>query len=220
MARKELDRRLDALCASVLAMGERVDEAIGRAMLALAQRDVAAATAVITGDDEIDRDRTAIEELGAHLITLQQPAVRDLRAVLAAISIAEDLERIGDYAEGIARLAGRLQQAPDEQTMLALNGLCTLARVQLQSALDTYRACDATRASAVWCGDKAVDGLYERMVRTLMGAMATDSDALATATYLLWIAHNLERIADRASNICERVVFIATGEREVQAVAS
>lgn len=220
MARKELDRRLDALSASILVLGERVDEAIGRAMLALAQQDLAAAAAVITGDDEIDRARAAIEEFGAHLITLQQPAVRDLRAVLAAISIAEDLERIGDYAEGIARLAGRLRQVPHEQTMLALNGLCTLARVQLQSALDAYRAGDTTRASAVWCGDKAVDGLYERMVRTLMGAMTTDENELTTDTYLLWVAHNLERIADRASNICERVVFIATGEREIQAVAS
>lgn len=220
MPRMELDRKLDALRGAVLRVGESAEQAVALAMDALARQDMAVAAAVIAGDDAIDQACAEIEEMGARLITLQQPAVRDLRCVLAAMAIAEDLERIGDYAEGIARLIARLPIPPGDQTLLALNGLAALARVQLQSSLDAYRAGDASRASEVWAADQAVDGLYERLVRTLMNAMDADHAALTTDTYLLWIAHNLERIADRATNICERVVFIATGERSVHAVAS
>jgi phosphate transport system protein len=92
--------------------------------------------------------------------------------------------------------------------------------VQLQGALDAYRSCDAARAGAVWNGDNAVDTLYGRFVQSLMGAMSRDQETVTTDTYLLWVAHNLERIADRATNICERVVFIATGERTMAQVAS
>src|SRR5579864_989859 len=167
MPRTELDRRLDGLRAAVLLVGESVERAVGLAMDALACQNMDAAAAVVAGDDAIDHACADIEEMGARLITLQQPAVRDLRCVLAAMAIADDLERIGDYAEGIARLIARLPSPPDEQTLLALNGLAALARVQLQGSLDAYRAGDATRASEVWAGDQGVDGLYERLVRTL-----------------------------------------------------
>jgi len=219
MLRSQLDRRLDELCGAVLDMGESVDQAIGRAVDALARQDRAAAQAVIDGDDAIGRACARIEELGACVITLQQPAIRDLRAVLAALSIAEDLERVGDHAEGIAQLALRLSHAPDGPTMLSLSGLSALARVQLQGALDAYRAGDALRARDVWAGDAAVDSMHGRIVQSLIGAMGRDQEVLTTDTYLLWVAHGLERVADRATNICERVVFIATGERRI-AVAS
>jgi phosphate transport system protein len=220
MPRTELDRRLGELRATVVLMGESADAAIGRAIEALACQDRATAQDVIAGDDALDRTCTAIEQMSAHVITLQQPAIRDLRAVLAALAIAEDLERIGDYAEGIAQLVLRLPDAPDAATMLALSGLAALARVQLHGALDAYRACDATRAREVWVGDNAVDGLYSRVVQSLLRAMSADQDAVTTDTYLLWVAHNLERIADRATNICERVVFIATGERTMPAAVA
>lgn len=146
MIRTELDRQLGDLRASVLLMGEGVVAATSRAMEALARQDQEAAGAVIAGDDRIDEECAAIEAMSARLITLQQPAIRDLRAVLAALAIAEELERIGDHAEGIARLVQRLPGAPEATTMLALTSLGALARVQLQSALDTYRTCDAARA--------------------------------------------------------------------------
>jgi phosphate transport system protein len=220
MARLELDRRLDELRATVLLMGENADRAIGQAVEALGRGDLVAAQQVIAGDDVLDQQCAAIEQMSAHLITLQQPALRDLRCVLAALSISEDLERIGDYAEGIAQLVLRLPDLPRVETMLALNGVAALARVQLQGALDAYRSCDAARAGAVWSGDTAVDTLYSRFVQSLMGAMSRDQEMVTTDTYLLWVAHNLERIADRATNICERVVFIATGARSMAQVAS
>ncbi len=217
MLRTTLDRKLGELRGAILLMGESVDVAIDRAMDALARGDRDAANAVIRGDDVIDQECTAIEEMGGRLITLQQPALGDLRAVLAALAIAEELERIADHAEGIARLVARLPaaSAPSKEALLGLSGIAALARVQLQGALDAYRAGDAVRARAVWAGDDAVDNLHNRLVQSLLGGMKGGHDELTTDTYLLWVAHNLERIADRAGNICERVVFVATGERRI-----
>jgi phosphate transport system protein len=220
MPRSELDRRLAALVAQVLQMGEAVDRSIAQAMDALSRRDECLAATVAAADDVIDAACNRIERESTNLITLHHPVVRDLRAVLAALSIAEDLERIGDHAEGIARLVPRLPGVPDEGDFVALSGLAALARVQLQGALDAYRANDATRAREVWAGDNAVNALYDRIVRSLMAAMSTDHNALLADTYLLWIAHGLERIADRATNICERVVFIATGDRKVETTSA
>ncbi len=215
MPRLELDRKLAELREQVLLMGQDVEAAISASMAALTRNDTTAAAAVIAGDDTIDCRCARIGDMGAHLITLQQPAIRDLRVVLASLAISEDLERIGDHAEGIAQLVCRLPTPPDGQTMLALNGIAALARVQLKGALDAYRTGDATRARTVWASDQDVDRLHGRLVQSLIASMGKDPAELATDTYLLWLAHNLERIADRAGNICERVVFIATGERRL-----
>jgi phosphate transport system protein len=219
MSRIELDRQLEQLRTAVLQMGESVVGAIGQAIEALTQRDHRAVDAVIAGDDTIDRECAAIEELSARVITLHQPAVRDLRAVLAALIIAEELERIGDHAEGIAQLTTRLIQPPDDQEVRTLTNLAALARVQLQGALDAYRASDAARAREVWAGDDAIDSLNGQFVQALLSRMRSDQDKVVNDTYLLWVAHNLERIADRATNICERVVYIATGQRITESLA-
>ena len=216
MARTELDRRLFDLQAHVLALGSDVGTAIIGAMDALARRDQQAAQEIIDGDDAIDHACRLIQEQSAYAITLQQPAIRDLRTVLSVLAIAEDLERSGDYAEGIARLVLRLPFSPGTRAIAELASLATLARVQLQDALDAFRSQDAVRARSVWSGDGQVNDRYAQVVRALMTQMCRDEAALATDTYLLWVAHNLERIADRASNICERVVFIVTGERTIK----
>ncbi len=213
MSRIELDRQLAELRTAVLQMGESVVDAVGQAMESLVHQDHRAVDAVIAGDDTIDGECAAIEDLSARVITLQQPAVRDLRAVLAALIIAEELERIGDHAEGIAHLTTRLLQPPDGQEVRTLTNLGALARVQLQGALDAYRAGDAKRAREVWAGDDAMDSLHSQFVQALLSRMRSDQDKVVNDTYLLWVSHNLERIADRATNICERVVYIATGER-------
>jgi phosphate transport system protein len=227
MSRIELDRQLAELRTAVLQMGESVVDAVGQAMEALThpaggesfRYDHRAVDAVIAGDDTIDRECAAIEDLSARVITLQQPAVRDLRAVLAALIIAEELERIGDHAEGIGHLTTRLLQPPDSQEVQTLTNLAALARVQLQGALDAYRAGDATRAREVWAGDDAMDSLHSQFVQALLSRMRNDQDKVVNDTYLLWVSHNLERIADRATNICERVVYIATGERITEPLA-
>ena len=215
MLRTELDHHLDDLRAAVLDTGALVVDAIARTSEARLRGDHALAARVIAGDEAIDRAALRVEERGARVIALQQPALGDLRAVLAALAIAQDLERMGDHAEGIARLVLRAPRELDAPVDAELRALTTLARVQAQDALDAYRAGDADRARRVWQGDAAVDRLYAGLVATVMGAMdqATDADALMTGTYALWSAHALERIADRATNMCERVVYIATGER-------
>ena len=219
MSRLELDRQLEELRTAVLQMGEGVVASIDQALEALTHQDHGALDAVIAGDDTIDRACTAIEDLSARVITLYQPAARDLRAVLAALIIAEELERIGDHAEGIAQLTARLPQPPDDQEVCTLTNLAALARVQLQGALDAYRAGDATRAREVWASDGAMDSLHSHVVQALLSRMRSDQTKVVKDTYLLWVSHNLERIADRATNICERVVYIATGERITEPLA-
>ncbi len=219
MPRTELDHRLGELRVHVAQLGVTVDDAIDHSMAALAAQDTDIAQHVIAGDDAIDEGTATINALGACLITRHQPVLGDLRAVLAALAIADELERIGDHAEGIARLVTRLPQAPDATALRALQVLAALARVQLQDALDAYRAGNVQRASVVWRADADVDALCHRLVGTLMTALGDDQATRTSSTYLLWIAHNIERIADRAGNICERVVYIATGERRI-AIAS
>src|ERR671939_582488 len=168
MSRIELDRQLEELRTAVLQMGEGVVASIDQAIEALTHQDHRALDSVITGDDTIDRACAAIEDLSARVITLQQPAVRDLRAVLAALIIAEELERIGDHAEGIAQLAARLPQPPDDEEVCTLTKLAALARVQLQGALDAYRAGDGV----VFCapggrptGPLAKDSFWQVVMR-------------------------------------------------------
>jgi len=216
MLRTTLDHHLDDLRGAVLGTGALVTDALSRASEALLRGDHALAGEVIAGDDTIDHAALRVAERGERIIALQQPAVGDLRAVLAALAIAEDLERMGDHAEGIARLALRAPQGLDAPVGAGLRVLTTLALVQVQDALDAYRAGDVERARAVWAGDAHVNRVQAGLVATVMDAMGRagdDADALTRDTYVLWIAHALERIADRATNICERVVFIASGER-------
>jgi phosphate transport system protein len=213
MTRTALDRRLSDLHAAVLLMGEGVAMTVSRALDALAQQDQAAASAVISEHERMERERAAIEAMCACLIALHQPVLRDLRAVLAALIIAGDLERIGDHASGIAQLVRRLQGPSDHQTMLALSGLACLAQGRLRGALEAYRAGDAGRARALLAQDVAALNLHCGRVQRLLAGMAGNRHMVGTATYLLWVVHHLERMAERSTTICERVIFMATGER-------
>ncbi len=152
MLRTTLDHQLAALRAAVLDTGALVTDALTRASEALLRGDHALAAGVIAGDDTIDRAALRVEELGEQVIALQQPAVGDLRAVLAALAIAQDLERMGNHAAGIARLVARVPDpyVLDAPTRQALRALATLALVQAQDALDAYRADDALYARRVW----------------------------------------------------------------------
>ncbi len=211
MARQELDRQLGELCAAVVHAGVLVDDAVARATEALTRHDTAVTRAVIAGDEEIDAVCARVDAMGACLIARQQPALGDLRAVLAALAIAAEVERMGDHAAGIARLALRLPQAPADSVALGVSALSALVRVQVRGALDAYRAGDTTRAGAIRAADDVVDQLYRGLVHALMEAMADEPTLVLTDTYLLWAAHSLERIGDRAAAICGRVAYVATG---------
>ena len=245
MTRTVLDSELYALNAQIIQLGNLVDDALGKALEALETGDLAMSGLVIEADVVIDGLRAAIEEHTIRLLTLQQPlGGRDLRYLTSTLSIAGDLERTGDGAEGIAQIILRMTplRMPnsadsvrgDDEGSSALNeasimrGMLELgqqARRVLQGTIKAFETLDAKSARFIWEEDDVVDVCYHLVRHDLMNLMAAahaipvlknDSFALQRATYLLWIAHKLERVADHSGNICERIVFIVEGETSIK----
>ena len=193
-------------------MGSLTERAIGRAMQALVARDVALAQSVIDDDQGINKLRWQIEGQCDTLIATQQPMAGDLREVMVTLSLVSELERIADHAKGIARLTLRLRGLPTPPDLAGLPTLADEVRQSLRRALDAYVTRDTTLASAVIRQDDAIDHRYQAIFQALIAFMTADPAMLTPATYLLWVAHNLERIGDRATNLAERVVFLVTGK--------
>ncbi|MDQ4078811.1 MAG: phosphate signaling complex protein PhoU [Chloroflexota bacterium] len=210
--RASFDKQLTELRDRLLRMGSLVDEALDRAIRALIERDAALASHVIRGDQEINRLRYAIEEQSYLLLATQQPMAGDLRRIAAAISIATNMERMADHAAGIAVLARRLSQEPELKPLVDIPRMAEIARDMLRHALDAYLSSDAEMARAVAAEDEQLNRLNEQVLRELLTYMVEDPNSIQRCTYLLWVSHNLERWGDRIKNICERVVYVATGE--------
>lgn len=244
MARSTLDRELQGLDSQIQRLGALVDEALEKALDALATGDLAQAGMIIEGDSTIDSLRTTIEEHAVRLLTLQQPlGGRDLRYLTSVLAIAGDLERTGDGAAGIAQIL--LRMAPlrsdgvngastatvgDSQISEAsvLRGILDLgkeARRVLQGTMKAFAERDVRAARYIWEEDDVVDVRYHLVRHDLMAMMAgahaiptlqNDAKALQRATYLLWIAHKLERVADHCTNVCERLLFTVEGESDMK----
>ena len=212
--RETLDRGLRQLQDEMLMLASMVDQAIGSSMDALRHLDAVGAQRVIHADREINAKRYAIEEMVVTTIATQQPMARDLRAILAILHIAIELERIGDYAAGIARIVLMHGEQDLLKPLIDVPRMAELARTMLRCSLDAFVARDAQLARQVATNDDAVDALYDQVYRELLTYMLQDPHTIDRATWLLWVAHNLERIADRVTNVCERVVFLVTGELE------
>jgi len=212
--RESFSRELRRLQDEMLVLASMVDQAIGSAVEALRHLDVGEAQRVIRADAEINAKRYAIEEMAVTTIATQQPMATDLRTILAVLHIAVELERMGDYATGIAKIV--LMHGEDEllKPLIDVPRMTDLARGMLRRAIDAFVARDAERARAIAREDDAIDGLYDQVYRELLTYMIQDPRTINRATWLLWVAHNLERIADRVTNICERVVFLVTGRME------
>ena len=213
MPRAHFDQQLHGIQREVLALGEDAAAAVERAVAALRERAAGPAQAVIAGDGALDDRAYALEEQALLLIATQQPMAGDVRLLAAVIAIAGELERIGDYAEGIAKivllsLAESLLQPP-----LDLPRMAERAVDMLRRSLTAFLARDAAAARAIWHEDDAIDALHEQVYRELLTSMMADPHTIARATHLLWVVHNLERIADRVTNICERTSFLVTGDR-------
>ncbi len=250
MSRTLLDKELHELDAQILRLGSLVDDALGQALEALETGDLAEAGMVIEADAIIDSLRAAIEEHAIRLLTLQQPlGGRDLRLLTSTLSIAGDLERMGDGAAGIAQIllrmaplhnnsttnikvkvshsksaseSGQITEASILHSMLELGNE---ARRVLQGTMEAFANRDAKAARYIWEEDDVVDVRYHLVRHDLMAmlegaraipALHSDARILQRATYLLWIAHKLERIADHCTNICERIVFIVEGETNIK----
>lgn len=211
MPRELLDAELRELQDEVLILGSMVDKAIDRAVTALKCRDLQASQRIVEDDEEINRKRFAIEESALRLIATQQPMAGDLRTIVTILYLVVDLERMADHAEGIAKISLMIGDEPLLKPLVDIPRMSLRAREMLRAALDAYVARDAEAAQRIAAEDDEVDLLYDQVYRDLVALMVKDPSTIERATYLLWAAHNLERIADRVTNICERVVFAVTG---------
>jgi phosphate transport system protein len=209
--RSGFDRDIHALQEEVLLMGSMVEKQLDRAVAALQRLDHDAARKVIEADAEVDRKRFQIEEHSIQLLATQQPMASDLRTIVAALSMIVDLERMGDHAEGIAKIVLMHRDQPLLKPLIDIPRMAELAGGMVHRSLDAFMTRDADLARKVAEEDDEIDQLYEQVYRELLTYMLNDPRTIDRATWLLWVAHNLERIADRATNICERVVFLSTG---------
>ncbi|HEY1014795.1 MAG TPA: phosphate signaling complex protein PhoU [Herpetosiphonaceae bacterium] len=212
LLREHYDQQLRGLQADLLRMGAMVESAIGRSVEALKGQDVDLARQVIADDDLIDRAQYALEEKALMLIATQQPLARDLRGISAAISIASELERMGDYAEGIAEITLRGSNFPLLKPLVDIPRMAVMAQRMLHDALEAYTRLDLPAARALGQADDEVDALTGTVQRELIDFMIRQPDTIERATHLLYVVHNLERMADRATNIGERIVFMITGQ--------
>jgi phosphate transport system protein len=214
--REQYVRQLKLIHDDLLRMGSRVEHALADAMRALAEWDIVRAQQVISNDTEIDENRWAIEEAVLRLLATQQPVLAtDLRTLNATIAIVGELERAGDYAKGIAKRVGRCLRAPalvDPPAGLRQMGL--LAQAMLHASLDAFVQRDVALARSLGMEDERVDTLEDQVIAELLAIARQDSSRLDCVIYLLDIAHMLERLADRTTNIAERVIFIATNVTE------
>jgi phosphate transport system protein len=210
--RAMLDRELADINERILRVGVLVDAAIEGSMQALAKRDHDLARQVNAGDAAVNALRFEIEEACLALIARQQPAASDLRAVLAAFSIVTDLERMGDHAAGIARTVLHMGTEPLLKPLIDLPRMAETCREMLRQALQAYVERDAEKASAIVAMDDTIDALYTQIFREILSFMVEDPRTTSRGLYLLFTAHNLERVGDRVTNIVERILFMTSGE--------
>lgn len=214
MLRATLTRELRELQDSVLLLGSMAEKAIERAMDALARRDLLLARQIIRDDTAINRQRFAIEDQCVLVMATQAPVAADLRELVAILNLISDLERMADHAAGIARIVLLLD---GEQLPVRLDHLPEMAdraRRMLHDSLTAFVERDVEAAKLVCSRDDEVDALYDTVYAVIFNAMVREPAAIVPLTYHLWVAHNLERIADRSTNIAERVVYLVTGRMD------
>lgn len=212
--RTTFHKKLREIQDDLLAMGSMVGKATMRSIDALKTRDMVLAKQIIADDKKVDQKRFEIEEKCVQLIATQQPMASDLRILVAVLNLITELERIGDYAEGIAKIAILIGDEPPLKPLIDVPRMADIMVDMLNRSLDAFINRDAETAKKIALEDDAVDQLYDQTFRELLTFMMEDPRTITRATRLIWVAHNLERSADRVTNICERVVFVATGKME------
>jgi phosphate transport system protein len=209
--RSIFDREFDEVRARLTRMSELVDIAIDRSMQALADRDTKLAEVVINGDGEINKYRFQIEEACLTLIATQQPAATDLREIIAILYMIVEMERMGDYAAGIAKTVILMEEEPLLKTFKKLFKMASISRQMLADSMQAFSKRDPILAQEIADRDNKIDELYKVIFLRLIKIMAKDPEMVTRCTYLMWCAHNLERIADRVINISEQIIFMTTG---------
>ena len=212
MVRKTFETELQQVKDNVLILGSMVEKALLDSVEALKKRDIKAAEKVFDEDKDINKKRFDIENQLMILIATQQPMARDLRVLASTLEIVSELERMGDYAKGIANINIRMGDAPLIKPLIDIPRMATKGVDMLHRALTAFVNEDVEAARALPVEDDEVDALYNQVYRELMTFIIADPTVIERVNWLLWVAHNLERFADRVTNICERTIFIATGE--------
>jgi phosphate transport system protein len=212
MPRETLDRQMHNLQDEVLLLGSMVEDATIKAMDALRNHDLRSARQVYAHDQVINEKRYAIENAILIIMATQQPMAHDLRVLAAYLEITGELERMGDYAKGIGKVTLNLGDSPIPIPLQDLERMAEIGVSMLHDALGAFIAENAQLAYQIPQADDEVDELFNRVYHALVNAMIANPETIDHANHLMWAAHNLERLADRVSNICERTVFIATGE--------
>jgi phosphate transport system protein len=220
MPREQFHRGLQSVQDGVLEMGSMVDRQIERALQALVERDVPLAEAVVRDDAEVNRTRFHLDNMCLSLLAQQAPLASDLRLIVAVLAMVSELERMGDHAEGIARIVIMMRGEPLVKPLIDIPLMATAARKMLKDSLDAFVQRNVEDSYKVGQADNEVDVLYDTVYHDLVAIMVRDPSTVEACTRLLWVAHNLERIADRATNIAERVVFTVTGMQPEMDVSS
>ena len=217
MLRKTFESEIQQVKDDVLLLGSMVEEAILNTVEALKKRDIKASEEILNADKLINKKRFDIENKLMILIATQQPMAHDLRLLASTMEIISELERMGDYAKGIANINIRMGDAPLLKPLIDVPRMAQKDVDMLHRALTAFVEEDVDAAQTIPMEDDEVDALYNQIYRELMTFVISDPKTMERANWLLWVAHNLERVADRVTNICERTIFIVTGEmREIK----
>jgi phosphate transport system protein len=212
MLRKTFETELQQVKDNVLMLGSMAEQAILNSVEALKKRDLQASEKILEFDRQINKKRFEIENQLMVLIATQQPMAHDLRLLASSMEIISELERMGDYAKGIANINIRMGDAPLLKPLIDIPRMAVKGVDMLHRALTAFTNEDVEAARAIPVEDDEVDALYNQVYRELMTFVIQDPKTIERANWLLWVAHNLERVADRVTNICERTIFIATGD--------
>ena len=216
MLRKSFENEIQQVKDDVLLLGSMVEQAILDSVEALKKRDIEASHRILDLDKKINAKRFEMENQVMILIATQQPMAHDLRLLASILEIISELERMGDYGKGIAHINIRMGDQPLLKPLIDIPRMAQRGADMLHRALTAFINEDVETARAIPQEDDEIDGLYNQVYRELMVFVIQDPKTIERANWLLWAAHNLERLADRVTNICERTIFIATGElREI-----
>lgn len=210
--RRTLEAEIDELKNDLLYLGSMVEQQILGAVDSLKRRDLEGSEKIIRNDLEVNKKRYSIEEKVMIVIATQQPMAHDLRLLASVLEIAGELERMGDYAKGIAKVSVRMKDEPLLKPLIDIPRMADIATNMLHRALAAFLAEDVKTARAIPAEDDVVDDLYDQIYRELMVLILEKPAGIQRANWLLWVAHNLERVADRVTNICERTGFVVNGE--------
>jgi phosphate transport system protein len=212
--REVYQKKLHEIQDDILFMGSMVEKAILRSMDSLKNRNLELAQQVINDDQRINAKRFEIEEKCIELIATQQPMASDLRIIISVLNVISELERIGDHAEGIAKITLLIGNEPPLKPLIDLPRMAEKTADMLHRSMDAFIHHDVEAARKIATEDDEIDNIYDQVFRELLTFMAEDPHTITRATRLIWVGHNLERSADRVTNICERIVFVVTGKME------